>query len=89
MLTADESVMKDGRSKKLRSTLVGLLIGAAFCLADYFFEWRGNRFVSWSTPAGRAENIGYLIAVLGLSSLIGFIAGWSRERAARIHAQKM
>jgi hypothetical protein len=68
----------------------GAVVGVMVPLADLVFEWRGRKFVSWETPGGVGENIGYflggplVVAIIGL--IVGFAVKWSlRKRLLTPH----
>lgn len=67
-------------SKKLLYCRNGALIGLAVVFADYFFEWRGQKYVAWTDSNSIAYNVGQMIGSVGFAAIIGFLAGMLADK---------
>ena len=62
-------------SKKLLWARNGALLGLVIVLADYFLHWRGQNYLAWTDANAAANNIGQMVATIGLPAIVGFLAG--------------
>src|SRR5262249_4322196 len=62
--------------------LIGLLISAVYILADLLLEWRGQRYLPWGSPEAIAYNVGMMPGSVAILSLVAFLLGYAKDRAA-------
>jgi hypothetical protein len=80
-LRAERRVVEGERGHarhKFRWARNGALIGAAICALDVL-EWRGPQYQRWDTELGLSFNAGYIAVAVGLTTIIGFVAGAIRD----------
>jgi hypothetical protein len=73
------------KSIPVKWTIGAALLGLLVILADAVFQWRGAQLQSGGSINAVAENLGYVMGVVGTSSLLGFVIGlvsrWGLRRA--------
>lgn len=80
----DEASLSVGVKTILRKWVIGAVaLGVAMMLADVVLQWRGPTFVAGGTPSAIAENLGFLVGVLGGSVIVGLIACYISRRGLR------
>jgi hypothetical protein len=71
---------------KLRYLRNGALVGGVILAFNIVVgALRGSEpvFAEWQTPTGLGHNFGYLLAIIGLPALIGFIIGCIADFSSR------
>lgn len=70
----------------LKWTIGAALLSLLVILADAVFEWRGAQLQSGGSVNAVAQNVGYVVGMLGACSLVGFVVGlvsrWGLSRAS-------
>jgi hypothetical protein len=71
------------KSIPLKWTIGAALLGLLVILADTVFEWRGAKLQTGDSTSAVAENVGYVVGIVGTSSLLGFVIGLVSRRGLR------
>jgi hypothetical protein len=74
----DETAYKAVAWLPLRYFVWGLVFGYLVLLCDFLFQWRGDLFEPWTSPANIAGNIGQFLGAMlfmgAITAIVGFIS---------------